>query len=99
MIDVWGVVANSFWILGLAVILAALSWTSWAASVDKVRFRAAAARPGVQRALNVGLCLFCVGLAATGRRWWEWALWGLLAAAFAAQAWLAGREKRDANAR
>jgi hypothetical protein len=31
MIDVWGVAANSLWILGLSVLLATLSW---AASAD-----------------------------------------------------------------
>lgn len=95
MIDVWGVVANSLWILGLAVLLAALSWANWAASVKKVRFRTALTRPGVQRALNLGLFLFCAGLAATGRAWWERVLWGLLAVAWVVQAWLAGRGKGE----
>lgn len=97
MIDVWGVVANSLWILGLAVLLAVLSWANWAASVEKVRLRTALTRPGVQRALNLGLFLFCAGLAATGRAWWERVLWGLLAVAWVVQAWLAGRRTEDAG--
>lgn len=91
MIDVWGVVANGVWIVGLAVLLAALSWASWVASVEGGRFRTVLGRPGIQRALGLGLVLFCAGLAATGRTWWERALWGGLSALFAAQAWLVGR--------
>lgn len=97
MIDVWGVVANGLWVLGLSVLLAALSWASWAASEEKVRFRAALARTGIQQALNLGLFLFCAGLAATGRTWWERVLWGLLAAAWVAQAWMTGRRTEIAN--
>jgi hypothetical protein len=91
MIDIWGVAANSLWILGLAVLLATLSWSHWTASVEKVRFRLVLSRPGIQRALDLGLFLFCAGLAATGRAWWERILWGLLAAVFAVQACLVKR--------
>jgi len=92
MIDIWGVVANSLWILGLAVLLATLSWSHWAASTEKARFRAMLGRPRVQRVLDLGFFLFCAGLAATGRAWWERLLWGLLAAVFAVQACLVKRE-------
>ena len=91
MIDVWGVVANGVWILGLAVLLAAFSWASWVASVERGRVRTVLGRPGARRALGLGLVLFCAGLAATGRTWWERALWALLSVLFAVQAWLAGR--------
>jgi len=91
MINLWGIAANSLWILGLATLLAALSWAHWAASVEKVRFRAVLGRPGVRRVLDLGLALFCAGLAATSRTWWERTLWGLLGLAWAVPAWLAGQ--------
>ena len=91
VIDVWEMVANSVWILGLAVLLAAFSWASWAASAEGVRFRTMLRRPGMQRVLSLGLMLFCAGLAATGRAWWERTLWGLLTAIFAVQALLTGQ--------
>lgn len=97
MIDFWGVIANSLWILGLALLLATLSWSSWIASVEKVRLRAVLARPGVQRVLNVGLALFCAGLASTGRAWWERVLWGLLVVAFSVQVWLVGRRREGSG--
>jgi len=89
VIDVWGVVANSLWILGLTVLLACLSWANWAAASEGQRLRAVLARPAVGRAVDAGLLLFCAGLAATARSWWERALWCLLALWWAVQAWLA----------
>lgn len=91
MIDIWSVMANSLWVLGLATLLAALSWAHWAASVRASRFRTVLGQPAVQLALDLGLLLFCAGLAATARAWWERALWGLLTLAWVAQAWRAGR--------
>jgi hypothetical protein len=101
VIDIWGVTANSLWILGLAVLLAALSWARWIASTERSRLRVVLKRPPVQIALDVGLFLFCAGLAATGRAWWERVLWGLLAAAWVFQAWSAqaqARKRRRSNA-
>jgi len=94
VIDIWGVVANSLWILGLATLLAALSWANWVASVEKARFRTVLARSGIHRALNLGVFLVCAGLAATGQRWWERVLWGLLAGAWLARAWVVQRGTR-----
>jgi hypothetical protein len=102
VIDVWGVIANSLWILGLAVLLAVLSWAHWVASTEGKQLRAVLGRPRTRQGLDLGLFLFCAGLAATGRAWWERVLWGLLAAAWVFQAWSArpGARKRkssDAN--
>ena len=91
MIDVWGVLANGLWVLGLAIALAVLSWTHWAATSEKIRFWIVLRRPRIQQALDVGLVLFCSGLATTSRAWWEKVLWGLLAVAWAAQAYLVER--------
>jgi hypothetical protein len=97
VIDIWGVVTNSLWILGLAVLLAVLSWAHWVASTEEKRLRAVLGRPRIQQGLDLGLFLFCAGLAATGRTWWERTLWGLLAAAWVFQTWSAGRKKRYAD--
>jgi len=89
----WGIAVNGLWILGLAVLLAVLSWANWAAGTQRIRFRAVLGRPNVQQRLVLGLFLLCMGLAATGRAWWERALWGFLAAVFVVSAWLAGRSR------
>ena len=78
MIDLRGLIANALWIAGLALLLAALSWASWAAGIMGQRFRAMWGRPGVQQAAHVGLALLSAGLAATARTWWEQVLWALL---------------------
>ena len=77
MIDVWYVTSNLIWIAGLAMLLAALSWARWIGENQGRR------RPRL--ALNLGLTLFCAGLAATGRGWWERVLWGLLSAVWVAR--------------
>ena len=82
MIDVWLVASNSLWIAGLSVLLATASWASWVASVDEDQMRAILARPGARRAWGLGAALFCAGMAATGRAWWEWVLWGVLGVVF-----------------
>ena len=94
MIDIWEVIANSLWIVGLAVLLAVLSWARWIAHTEQSRLRSMLKQPSIQIALDVGLVLFCAGLAATGRAWWERVLWGLLAAAWLVQAWLAWTNAR-----
>ena len=83
MIDVWDLFGNALWIAGLAVLLATLSWAHWVASEQQGRMRAVLARPWPRRMLSLGCSLLCMGLAATGRAWWEVALWGLLSAAWA----------------
>lgn len=92
MIDVFSLAANALWILGLAVLLAVLSWARWEAQRERVRLRHALARPPIQLGLDLGLLLFCVGLAATGRTWWERVLWSLLAVGWTVHAWLTGRK-------
>jgi phosphoglycerol transferase MdoB-like AlkP superfamily enzyme len=93
VVDAPGLCGNFLWILGLALLLAALSWSSWLASVQSVRFRAVLARPGVQAALYLGLSLFSAGLAATAHTWWERVLWLLLTVWWLAQAWMSTRRK------
>jgi hypothetical protein len=82
MIDGWLVLSNSFWIAGLSLLLATISWASWAASLEDIRFWTFLARPGVRRVWSLALVLFCAGMAATGRAWWEHVLWSVLAVAF-----------------
>ena len=86
----WALVGRSaLWILGLSLVLACLSFADYEASQGKRRLREVLSRRGYQRGLHIGLALFCLGLIGSARAWWEAALWGLLAAAFAYQAWQA----------
>lgn len=94
MIDWYGVFRNALWILGLAVVLAAFSYSDWQRSGQnpKPSLRQAMTAPAFQAAFGLGMALFCIGLALSSRRWWEIAAWAALALLFAWQAigaWLA----------
>lgn len=85
MIDLWGVISNAFWILGLAVILATVSWANWKAMIALDRLHFSLAKPHIGLSMETGGLLFCVGLATSAHRWWEQSLWALLAVAFLVQ--------------
>jgi len=73
---------SSLWIMGLAVILAVLSFADYHAKAKGNRFRDELRTPIYQAWINVGLTLFCLGLLGSSDAWWESVLWGLLAVAF-----------------
>jgi hypothetical protein len=95
VIDVWGVLANGLWVVGLATLLAGFSWAYWISQTEQVRLRRVLGRPRVDRRLSLGLLLLCAGLATTGRAWWERVLWTVLAAAWLLRAWWIGRGNQD----
>jgi len=84
MINWASLAANSLWILGCSVALAALSYASWAVSERKQKLRQALRSPGVWLALHIGAVLICAGLAATSRFWYEIVLWIILGIGFLA---------------
>ena len=83
----------ALWITGLSVVLAALSFADYTASQEGWRTRAVLGRPVYQLALDVGLLLFCLGLAGSARAAWELLLWVALAMVFAYQGWAAWRQR------
>jgi len=99
MIDLFGVLTNSLWILALAALLALLSWSSWQAQCEGVRFRVVWARPAIQNWVAGSLMLFCISMAALSDRVWERWLWALLALAWLVQPlhglWMRKRQARS----
>jgi hypothetical protein len=89
MVDWLGVATNSLWILGLALVLAVLSYADWSAHTAHQRRRVVLGRAAFRMALWSGLTLFGVGVALSGGRWWERALWGVLAVMAAVEVWRA----------
>jgi len=85
MIDWLSVVLNGGWILGLAVILATVSYHNWAAETSERSLRRHLKAPSFNKGFAVGACLFCSSLAGLGEAWWERVVWGVLALLFAAQ--------------
>jgi hypothetical protein len=71
MINWFSVAANSLWIVGLAVILAALSYTYWLAGYYDRPLRQELRRPPFLVFFLLGLLLVGAGLALTGQGWWQ----------------------------
>jgi hypothetical protein len=95
MIDWAGVGQGALWVLGLAVILAALGRGQWLAQRQGVRWRVALYAPRVQMACDAGL-LLCAGLFFSARATWERVAWAALAALYttlAIQEWRHARHQ------
>ena len=84
MIDWFGLFHNALWVLGLAVLLASLSYADWRRRLAQppVSLRAALGIPRFQAAAGAGLALFCAGIALGGSVWWQTLIWAVLALVF-----------------
>lgn len=71
MIDWWSVITNSFWILGLAVLLAAFSYSYWLGGQQGTTLRQQLQRPAFLRVFAIALVLVGIGLAGTSQTIWE----------------------------
>ena len=99
MINWYDVIANGLWIIGAAVLLAAFSWSFYAATLARNGWRAQLASPGFSFTASLGMMLIALGLAfQRGSPLWQAAIWLALAAAFALMAWMAWRERRGLSA-
>lgn len=82
MITWSSVLWNSFWIVGLALLLATFSYNSWLRATAQAEHGAA---PQLSPIYNVvGVILVAIGLIATSRTWLERGLWVVLLAAWLA---------------
>ena len=85
MIDWDALLANSLWIVGCALALAAFSYASWQASLYHQSLLARLGSLGILRALALAGMLVCTGFAAlSGYGLWAF-LWGILAFLFLLQ--------------
>jgi hypothetical protein len=84
-------IINALWVLGLAGVLATLSYMSWYRSARHWRWRRVFSLPRMLIPLSVSLEFFSIGLAINGLTaaqrapWWETAAWSILALLFAIQ--------------
>ena len=95
MIDWAGLAFNALWVVGTAIILAALSFSYYEAQRRGERLRKHLQASPFQTWLSLGLLLICLGLALLGPRWWERVVWGLLCGLSAWQLWTAWHESRQ----
>lgn len=85
LIDWPQVARGALWIVGLSIALAAGSYTWWWASANNQRLADALARPSFVIPFSSGLLIFSASLAWGAERWWERALWAVLAVLFGCQ--------------
>ncbi len=79
----WKMVAfASLWIVGLAVLLTAISFAYYNTQVRGGRLREELRNSGYQVAINGSLAIFSTGLLGSANTWWERSAWGLLTIAF-----------------
>jgi hypothetical protein len=96
MIDWYTVGFGALWILGLGLVTAALSFDNYLASQQKRRFRQALEMPACQIMIDLGLVLFCLGLAGGVSAVWERILWAVLALMFVLQTYWQARKMSNA---
>lgn len=85
---------SALWILGLSIVLAAVSFADYEASRQAQRTRVILREPRYRLAWNGGLALFCLGWLGTASAWWVGTAWLGLAAWFGYETWQAWRESR-----
>jgi hypothetical protein len=70
---------NSFWILGLAILLASFSYHYWLAGEVKQSLRSQLNSPSFSKAFWLSMAFIAIGLAGTSRQIWEIAIWTFFA--------------------
>jgi uncharacterized membrane protein YidH (DUF202 family) len=78
---------NALWIIGCAIILAALNHTTWLAHERQLRLRQLLKDPSCQLPYILGATLITFGLFLLGNGWLEQLVWAVLTLIFAWQAW------------
>ena len=81
MIDWWNVLTHALWIVGLAVALAALSYTDWTSSRAGEGFVSTLKHVVQDPVFLLGLVLACLGAGLSVAVWWRRVLWFALGAA------------------
>jgi hypothetical protein len=85
MIDWYALFANSLWVVGCALALAAFSYAGWQASLFHQSLLTRLGSPGILRALSAAGVLLCLGLAALSDYGFWIFLWAILALLFLLQ--------------
>ena len=75
VINWYAVIINSFWIFGLALLLAAFSYHYWAAQQNQRRLNEQLALPAFTQMYWISIFLITIGLAGTSQQTWEAILW------------------------
>ena len=94
MTEVWIVLKNGLWILGLAILLATWSYARYAAYETRIKTRDKLNELSYALTLDLGMLLFVGGMAATESRIWAMILWSLIGIGILVHSHLQVRESR-----
>lgn len=97
MIDWYGVGANALWIIGVAGLLAILSFSYWTGQVHAVAWRQVISTAGSRASLSAALFVLACGLALSVGVIWQAVGWGLVSVVALYQGILAWMEYRRAG--
>lgn len=75
VIDWYSVIVNSFWILGLAILLAAFSYHYWLAQAESRSLKEQLNQSSFPRFFWISFVFVGIGLAGTSQRTWETVIW------------------------
>ena len=96
MIDWYSLLTSALWVSGIALLLAAVSWQIYAASLTGTSLRTRLAAPGFTLISALAMTMLMLGLALRpGSPLWMAVIWGLLALGFLYAAWIAFRAWRS----
>ncbi len=76
MINWQSLIFNSFWLMGLALLLAAFSYHYWLAGQNSRQLRLQLSEPGFLKPAWLSLVFVGIGLAGSSQATWELVLWG-----------------------
>lgn len=94
MNELWGILLNAPWILGLAVMLATWSQAACTAAMEKRPVWRKFDEPGYTLATDVGMLLVAAGLALAEKRTWAQVVWGLIAIVLIVEIVLRSRKRK-----
>lgn len=100
MIDWYFVTVHTFWILGLAIVLAAFSWHDWERRERGRPLQKQLRLPSFHVPLSGGLLLVAISfLLMESSRWWEHGVVGALGVSFLWSTWAAWRAAHGSGKR
>jgi len=93
MIDWLNLLFNSIWILALALALSVVSIAYWEAQIGGKKLRALLGQYRYALPLILAGVVFCLGMAATSAKWWEWIFWEISVVLFGIQGWVINKDR------
>lgn len=90
------VLVDALWIVGIAGVVATLSYMNWFRGTQRLSWRRVLSLPRALIPLCVSMEIFCIGIAVNGllseppAPWWETVAWSVLAILFAVQTFAYG---------